>query len=226
MLIDLSQPQVTAAVVGGCAGAVVSLIVMAITQVSAWKMHNSKIAADVDLARQKFEFDKTMVQWRRRFDIAEQVLAAAYEARDALNWARGRGIRQGEGKSRIAIEQESQDVKKARDLAFVPMERLAAHSKAFAALQTLSDAVFAHFGREAAKPISEIFEVHHGIAVTASILVENAPWDEDRQARASLQPLRDELYGDKARAANAKVNAAVEQLEALLKPILSAQVPA
>ena len=106
------------------------------------------------------------------------------------------------------------------------MERLAAHSKAFASLQTLSDAVLSHFGRDAVKPISDIFEVYRGITVATSIFVEHAAWNEDRQARASLQSIRDELYGDKAEVAYAKVTIAVEQLEASLKPILSALAPA
>ena len=236
MMIDPNQPQVMAAIVGGCVAAVVSVTVAVTNQLSLRSMHKQKldgdrdlaerkVNADIALAERKFQFDKDLVSWRRRYELAEQVLAAAYEARDALNWARGPGIRQGEGQSRIAIEPESQAIKEARDSAFVPIERLAAHSKAFAALQTLRDAVMAHFGDEAAKPISEIFEVYHGITVAASMLMENAAWNEDRQARASLQPIRDELYGDKAKAANAKANAAVKQLETFLRPILSAGAP-
>ncbi len=182
-----------------------------------------RVQLDAALAEKKFAFDKAMIAWRRRYELAEQVLAAAYEARDALSFARARLIWSGEGKTRVATEPESDQVREARDSAFIPIERLAAHSKAFATLQTLQDPMLSHFGPEVMRPISALFEVHHGITTASSILMQMA---EAREAREDREPILDELWGDKAQESNAKVDAAIERLETMLKPILSAQAPA
>jgi hypothetical protein len=186
--------------------------------------HKAKL--DASLAERKMSLDRELAIWRRRYDLAEQMLSAAYEARDALGYSRGRLIRAGEGKTRAATEPESDKVREARDTAFIPIERLAAHSKAFANLQALQDSVLAHLGLGAARPISTIFEVHHSITTASSILVQMADGGDDRSSQVSLQPLREELWGDKAKETNSRIDAAVEQLEAICKPILSAQAPA
>jgi hypothetical protein len=184
-----------------------------------------KVTADIDLAERKFRFDKGIIAWRRQYELAEQVLGAAYEACDALNYARGRLIRADEGKTRIATEPESQQVREARDSAFIPIERLAARSKAFATLQTLQDPMLAHFGTEALQPISEISSIYHGITSAVGILIQNAAWNEEQEGRRALQPFRDELWGDKAKESAVRLDAAVKQLEAICKPILSGHAP-
>jgi hypothetical protein len=131
----------------------------------------------------------------------------------------------GEGKTRVPTESESEIIKEARDSAYVPIERLQAHSKAFSTLQTLRDSVVAHFNSEAAKPIADIFEVYQRITSAAAMLIQHAAWNEDRDARRALQPFRDDIYGKGAEPDTAKVTAAIQQLETLLRPILSGQIP-
>jgi len=248
MAIDLNQPQVMAAIVGGSVAAVVSLIVAAVNQLSLRSMHRQKldfdrdlaerrvnaeialadrkITADIALAEKKFAFDKAMVSWRRRFDIAEQVLAAAYEARDALNWARTRVIFSGEGRTRVVTEPESDKIREARDQAFIPIERLTEHAKAFAALQTVQDAVAAHLGPQVVQPIIEILKAHRSIMSASHHLIRYASWNEDPTAAEGLRPFRDEIWGDRPDDKDRKVDAAIEQLDAICKPILSAEAPA
>ena len=67
-----------------------------------------KVAADLALAEKRFGLDQALATWRRRYELAEEVLAAAYEIRDALTFARGRGIFEGEGETR---EQPSMKVR-------------------------------------------------------------------------------------------------------------------
>jgi len=189
------------------------------------RLAEHKVELDAALAKEKFAFDKALIAWRRQYELAEQVLSAAYEARDALSYARVRLIRAGEGKTRVATEAESDQVREARDSAFVPVERLAANLKAFATLQTLQDPIRAHFGSEAVRPISEILAVHHGITTAAALLIQHAEWNEDRDARRSLQPFDDALWGNGAREAAEKLGVAVIQLEEICKPILAGQAP-
>jgi len=185
-----------------------------------------KAAADIALAERRFALDKALAIWRRRYDLAEQVLAAAYEARDALIWARGLGVFSGEGESRKATEPESDKVREARNSAFVPIERLARNTKAFATLQTLQDSMAAHFGPESSKPISSIIEIHHDITSTASVLIQMTEADEDHFSRQQNLPFRTKLCGERPDETDRKLDAAIEQLEAICKPVLSEKAPA
>ena len=63
-----------------------------------------KVDLDTSLAERKFALDQELAVWQRRYDLAEEVLTAAYEARAALDWSRGRGIFEGEGRTRKATE--------------------------------------------------------------------------------------------------------------------------
>jgi hypothetical protein len=248
MSIDLNQPQVAAAIVAGSVAAVVSLVVAGLNQLSLRSMHRQRIVADhtlaerkftfdkqlaehkakldADLAERKFTFDREFAVWRRRFEVAEQVLAAAFEARDALNWARTRVIFSGEGRTRVATEPESDKIKKARDQAFIPIERLTEHAKAFAALQTVQDAVAAHLGPQGVQPITEILKAHHSITSAAHHLIMYVSWNEDPKAAEGLHPFRQEIWGERPDDKDKKVDAAIEQLNAICKPILSVGAPA
>jgi hypothetical protein len=242
--ISLIGPAVVAALISG----VVSGIGILISARTARSIHTEKLAfdreqtqqrtaaeielaerkmkADTELAERKFTFDKTLVSWRRRYDLAEQVLASAYEARDTLNWARVRVVLAGEGETRAATGPESQKLRADRNSAFVPIERLARNAKPFATLQALRDTLAAHFGPEATAPVAAIMEVHHSITNAASMLVQLAEFDDDRSARQQLLPLRMELWGERPDDKDKKVDAAIERLEALCKPILSMTGPA
>jgi hypothetical protein len=48
------------------------------------ELAEKKVAADIALAEKKLALDQALVIWRRRYEIAEQILIAAYEVRDAL----------------------------------------------------------------------------------------------------------------------------------------------
>ena len=180
-----------------------------------------KTALDVNLAEKKFAFEKETVAWRRRYDLAEQILSSAYEARDALVWSRARVVMKGEGETREATGSESPQLKADRDSAFVPVERLTAHAKCFAALQAAQDAAAAHFGSSVVQSISQLLNEHRKIATAAAYLIQHADWNEDRSGKESLKPFRDELWGlGEPGAAKQRVDTAVEQLEAICKPVL------
>lgn len=185
-----------------------------------------KVNLDTRLAERKFTLDQALAAWRRRYEVAEQVLTAAYEARDALVWARGRGVFAGEGKTRTADQPEDAKLREARDSAYIPIERLSRNSKAFATLQALQDTVATHFGSDTIKPISTIVAAHNSIVSTASMLVDMASASEDHIGRQQLLPLRQALWGDRPDDLDRKVDAAIEQLEAICKPILSQRAPA
>ena len=240
---SLIGPAVVAAVISG----IVATIGIWISARTARHIHTEKLAFDREQAEQKFEFDKRLaehkvdldtglaerkfvfdkdvVAWRRRYELAEQILSAAYEARATLKWARGRLIRQGEGETRKATGPESDKLRDARNSAFVPAERLFQNSKPFDTLQTLQDVAAAHFGPEAVKPISAIAVEHHGITDAVAILLQMVGENDDGHTVEALRPIRARLWGEEAKEANKNIDAAIEQLEALCKPALSAKWP-
>jgi hypothetical protein len=177
-------------------------------------------------SEKKLALDKELAIWKRLYELAEQVLAAAYEARDALNEARGRGIFAGEGETRKATEVETDKVREARNSAYVPIERLTRNAKAFATLQALQDPMAAQFGPEAIKPLAAIAEVHRSITRAASLLIQMADLGDDHLGRQQLVPLREVLWGDGRKDDDRKLDAAIEQLEAICRPVLSAKAPA
>jgi gas vesicle protein len=103
MAIDLNQPQVAAAIVGGIAGTAVSVLVAVINQLSLRSMHRQKldfdrdlaerrvnaeialadrkITADMELAERRFEVDKKLAEHKVDLDIAlaEKRLALDHE---------------------------------------------------------------------------------------------------------------------------------------------------
>ena len=182
---SLIGPAVVAAVVSG----IVTTIGFLVNRSTSLTMHQQKLEADRGLAERKFVLDKNLAElkftydkeataWRRRYDLAEQILSSAYEVRDALLWARARVVLDGEGKTRQATEPEAPQLKSDRDSAFVPMERLTAHAKCFATLQTAQDAAVAHFGPSIVGSINQLIAEHRKIATAAAHLIQHASWNE------------------------------------------------
>lgn len=60
MAIDLNQPQIVAALVGGAVAAVVSVIVAVLNQLSLRSMHRQKLAFDRNLGERKVNADITL----------------------------------------------------------------------------------------------------------------------------------------------------------------------
>ena len=115
---SLIGPAVVAAVVSG----VVSVVGLVVSTRTARVIHTEKLAFDPDLAERKFAFDKdlaerkvaadtaladkkltldrTFAAWKRQTELAEQVLADFYEARDIIAAARSPADLEDEGNTR------------------------------------------------------------------------------------------------------------------------------
>jgi hypothetical protein len=231
-------PAVVAAVIAG----IVSVIGFVINRTTVQRMHAERLAfdreqaqrrteAEIALAERKASFDRELVLWRRRYELAEQLLRVVYEARDALKYARTRVIMKGEGESREAEEAENEQLRERRNSYFVPIERLANNAKPFAELGTLRYASASHFGPESSTAIDAIFEVHRQITSTASILVAFAEAEiemsnvGDRDfRRQQIGPLRATLWGT-PNEIDRKLEEAVGRLEAVYRPVLSERPP-
>jgi hypothetical protein len=107
---------------------------------------------------------------KRKIELAEQVLASFYEARDLFDWVRSPGAFGGEGDTRPA-EGEQDDVRKRRNTYFVPIERMQKHSELFAKLQSQRYAFMAVFGTNAVAPFEELRKVQVRISVSAQTII-------------------------------------------------------
>jgi hypothetical protein len=186
-----------------------------------------KLTADIVLAEKKLAIDQALVTWRRRHELAEQVLATVYEARDALAWARAPVGFSGDGDTREGTESESDKLRERRNSYFVPVERLSHDKGIFSKLQTLRYPIAAHFTPEAAKSLAAIIEVYMEIGNAADILIGMACDDDDRLDRQSFTPFL-EVLGRSARpdANDKKIADAVNEIETVCKPVLSERGPA
>lgn len=100
---------------------------------------------------------------RRKAELAEEVLAQFYRARDQMTWARFPG--NGTLTPTEALGSSA------------PVERLARESQLFSELQASRYRFMAYFGEEAAKPFDELRKVHREVLDAA-----------DSLARADCQP--------------------------------------
>ena len=85
---------------------------------------------------------------RRRIDLAEEVLALFYEVRMTATAIRSRFIRADEGSTREALDAETPEEKRRRDLAHVPTERFARYRPQFAKLSAMRFRFMAVYGAE------------------------------------------------------------------------------
>ena len=170
------------------AGFIGGLIAVSISAWNARSIHRERLTADQSLAERKFNldkdladkklaFDKSLAVWRRRYDLADEILTLAYEARDGLVWARTPGGMSGEGDSREAVEDEDEALRTKRNSYYVPIERLHRETERFAALLSLRCSGEAHFGDAIVKPLQDIFRIRIKMFYSAYELILRAAED-------------------------------------------------
>ena len=133
--------------------------------------------------------------WRREFigkrkmELAEEVLALVLETREIISYIRSPGSFQGEGESRKADEDETESVRRARNLAFVPIERQNQHLEKLNRLWTLSYRFRAQFGNDASKPIDDLRNTIATIKTSCHILAQFWPARQNTPNASASQKL-------------------------------------
>jgi hypothetical protein len=139
---SLIGPAVVAAVVSG----VVSVVGFFVSARTARSIHAERVVfdkqqaerkfdVDKDLAEKKFSYDRELAErkfaqereqlvYKRQFELAEGLLADAYRFRGLILGARISGSFGGEGTTRKSVKKESEEVKQAKDMYYIPVERL------------------------------------------------------------------------------------------------------
>lgn len=104
---------------------------------------------------------------KRRIELAEEVLALFYQARDAIESIRSPFGFSGEGESRKPDPKERPEDKEALDRAYVLIERYNHHTELFAKIHALRYRFMAQIGCDAAKPFDELNRVVNELIVAA-----------------------------------------------------------
>lgn len=107
---------------------------------------------------------------KRRMELAEEVLALCLETKEIISYIRSPGGFQGEGESRQANKDESESVRRAKNIAFVPIERHNQHLEKLNRLWALSYRFRAQFTDREAQPIDDLREVIGKIKSSCHIL--------------------------------------------------------
>ena len=107
---------------------------------------------------------------KRKLELAEEVLALFYEARDVISYIRNPFSFGGEGSTRMAAENESAEEKRINDQAYVVFERYNNRQELFNKLYSMRYRYMAQFGKDSAKPFDDLNKIVHEIFASARML--------------------------------------------------------
>jgi hypothetical protein len=112
----------------------------------------------------------------RRMQIAEEVLAAFYEASDIIRRARIPLSMGGEGRTWRGEQHEKDDRKELlrADAYYAPAERLFKEKEFFARLRALQYRFQAVFGPETSKNFQVVWAIHRSVTISSQALAEIA----------------------------------------------------
>jgi hypothetical protein len=96
---------------------------------------------------------------KRRIELAEEVLALFYQARDVILFIRQRFNYTGEGLTRNQEPGETPRQKEIRDRAYVVFERYNPHREIFSRIASVSYRFMAQFGADKAAPFNELASI-------------------------------------------------------------------
>lgn len=180
--------------------------------------------------------------WKRRSELCEEVLALCYETKEIISYMRSPGGFSGEGETRKADEGEPDEVRRKRNLAWVPIERHNQHVEKLSRLWALSYRFRAQFSIEDSQPIEDLRDIINSVKSAAHIL--SVYWttfnwaamsEEQSERNNALQDKYQGIFweGHNTTASvngiappdeiQIKVNIAVHQIEETCREVLHAQ---
>jgi len=138
--------------------------------------------------------------WRREYigkrnvDLAEEVLALFYEARDVISYIRSPFGFTGEGSTRSADSGESPEEKKINDRAYTVFERYNKKQDLFNKLYSMRYRYMARFGKDSAKPFDDLHNIVTDI-FSASQMLTYYWMDQGRRTWKSKEEFERNLEG-------------------------------
>lgn len=163
---------------------------------------------------------------KRKIELAEEVLALFYEARDAIRAIRNPFGYQGEGSTRKPQENETPREKNARDRAYVVYERFEKRQEVFNKLHSKRYQFMARFGNEKAKPFEDlrmiVIEIQISASQLAEILSEVAFDQNDRDTRKKERKEHESMIWQHGKndVIDPRVEKVISDIEEACRPII------
>jgi hypothetical protein len=160
---------------------------------------------------------------RRKAELAEEVLAQFYRARDILTWARFPIHRDDRDVAAPAGETAHDASEKRR--AFAPVERLAQESQIFSDLQASRYRFMAYFGEEAARPFDEIRALQAEVVSAADMLIRAQGKPETLETQAARDAWESAIGWGAAEQdrVSQRLTQAMNDIEAVCRPLIGAR---
>jgi len=220
--MDWSWPAHFVTAGAALAGAVIGSLGTAVAQ---GILQGRRIAADERLAKKKFDYDRHQAIFKRRFELAEVLLAEAYRYRSLMKYVRNGASFGAEGETRPAGGDESENIKRTRNNYYVPQERIHAQDQFLSAMFARRTTAHAHFGDDADKAFDLFNQAIHRVRIASSMLVD---WtnDYDQGDKDLMKRLRDDIWEpmaehNKTNEIGRMIDEGVELIEKLCKPVLA-----
>jgi hypothetical protein len=219
----LLGPAVIAAFVSGIVAFVISQRRFGFDR----KLAQQRFDFDKELAQRKFDFDRAQHVHKRRFELAENLLADSYRFRDIMAFVRNGASFVGEGETRSGEDHEAEGIKRLRNMYFVPIERLEKHNEFISGLMAKEYTAKAHFGAEADKAFDLFGKSIRRVKVAAQMLIETAGQQEND--RSFNEKMRNEIWSGTASISEGgdevgrEIAEAVSLIEGFCRPVLEWQ---
>jgi hypothetical protein len=120
-------------------------------------------------------------KWKRKYELAEEVLSAFYEGREKIQLIRNPFTGVSEGKSRKRKENETSQESEILDSAYVFIERYELHKEPFIRLSSLKFRFMTLYGKNSEQPFIEIQRIVTEIFVAANRLGNRYWKDQGRR---------------------------------------------
>lgn len=168
----------------------------------------------------------------RQAELAEEALALMYRAPEVFNYIRNPGSFHKEGETRHREERESDEEARARDLDFMPFERINNHRKYFERVIDIRPSIKAIFGKDKAVPLDKVLEIRSDISRAAwmiTMLKRRGPFGTDEQLEKHLDQIEEHqnviwnTYGESDQI-NTELQEAVAEMEETAAPILRSRL--
>jgi hypothetical protein len=174
---------------------------------------------------------RTETVGRRKAELAEEVLAQFYRARDILTWARfpvGSPPPPTQAPPVIAAAETAEDASEKRRL-YAPVERLAQESQIFSELQASRYRFMAYFGEESSRPFDELRALQSEVVAAAGKLIRaqgQPPTQDTRHNRGRWESAIGWGAASEDQIAH-RLERAVREIEGVCRPLIDerAQTP-
>jgi hypothetical protein len=186
-----------------------------------------KFDYDVSLTKRKAALDYLSAYHQRRQELAGEILAAFYEVQRMMPAIRSPGSLGDEGTSRPRSGvKEEPGVERTRDAYYRTIERIDKNRETIVRFWSKQFSAMALVGSDAGKPFEEFKQLLDRIIVSANMLIMTEGNDKPPPLTEKWHAVIWEGYGDAEDQVQIQLNKITEAIEAICKPILSANAPA